>query len=396
MDQFKKTIHITDVENTPHGPKFVYEFNTYDTSQNPDDDDLTIQVNQSLFKDKKYEPKANDKIYFFPGCNIPRFKLKEYYGKHKVAPVKFKIRANVVIMGPESYKDLFVLRSYPRISWDTFSNYIDQIFPIGDPRTLQLKHDMKEVNQNFEYVTILDAVFEDLLSNATPFGLIINVPQDSEGVEIGYNSNFVQVKDEASLDVLKEIMAPNSKYYGQNDILVGLNTGVVMDEDIFNTMKDSFNSPDVENHKVAMAFMANVDYNQSAVYVLLLIREFGTKMRYLKNVDHVNFKSMLTYFNVPVYDLDIDGIINSLLGNGLLTRSSLNLLLPFVKKEMTEKLGYTHLHCEQISFSQEVLNALKEDDEKNPPEEITAGLVKQTVEELAEKVVSSEEPNFNL
>jgi len=395
MDQFKKTIHITGVETTPHGPKFTYEFNTYDVSKNPDDN-LYIQVNQSLFKDKKYEPKANDKIYFFPGCNIPRFKLKEYCSKHKVAPVKFKIRANVVIMGPESYKDLFVLKRDARISWDTFSKFVEDMFPLGDPRTLQLKHDMKDVNENFQYVSVSDDIFEDLTSNTTPFGVMINIPLDENSNPVGYDSHFIQVKDEASYDILKEITAPNSKYFGQDDILIGLNTGVIMDQEIYETIKDSFNSPDVENHKVAMAFMANVDYRESAVYIMLLIREFGNKIYNVKNKDHVNFKSMLTYFGVPILHLNLNDIIDSLLKKKLLTRANLNLILPFVRDEMTATLRYTHLFCEQISFSQAVLDALKEDDEQNPPEEITAGFVKQTVEELSEKVVPLGEPNFNL
>ena len=80
-----KTIITIDNIHTDLGyPKFEYRTIIKYTGRTAISD---------LLGDRVYEPKPKDKIYFFSGCNVPRFKVKQFCEKYKVARVKFEERA---------------------------------------------------------------------------------------------------------------------------------------------------------------------------------------------------------------------------------------------------------------------------------------------------------------
>lgn len=361
MSVFKKTINITGIIDSSNGPKFTYDYLYIDITKDPDKHSgLNFNYDSAIFKDKKYVPKEKDKLYFLPGCNIPRFKLKEYCTTHKVAPVKYRVRANVVIAGPQSYEQLFMIKHNSRISFDTFNTWINTISPLGDLRFLQLKNDLKTVNENFDYITIDRTIFVKLIDKLTPFNIIINIPIRSDNNHpVGNYSTLVCVKDEESLNILNDMSDSNGNFYSQDDVLAELNTGMVLNGDNYQNIRNLLMSADNENTKLAMECMSNCDFKQSALSVLLLLREFGNKMYGTKNKDHVNFKALLTYFKISnLTHIGIDTIIDSLLSKDLLTQTNLDMFLPEVEETMTSNLGYRHFSVQTIKYSDEIMNAL--------------------------------------
>lgn len=358
---FKKTLHITGIIDTAQGKQFEYDYIIVDTKHDPESSVRESDFKNDLFKDKKYVPKEKDKLYFLPGCNIPRFKLKEFCNTHKIAPVKYRVRANVVIAGPDSYKELYTIKTKSLLSYDTFKKWMDNISPLGDLRFLQLKNDLAHVNENFEYILLEREVFQKLLSNETPFNLRINVNKSSRNTNLfeGEYSYLLCLKDQEALDIINEMAKPDSIYYGQDDILSELNTGMVLDDSNFDNIRNLFISNDTENAKLAMECMANCDYKKSAVQILLLLQEFGQKISSIKNKDHVNFKALLTYFGITnIYRVTIDDIVESLISKDLLTQESLDLFLPEVQKVMSESKGFKHFSVGNIILSDDIKNAL--------------------------------------
>lgn len=377
MNQYKRTLYITGVETTPHGQKLLYEIIRVDTSKDPNARHKT-QMDENILKDKKYNIKEGDKIYFFPGCNIPRFKLKEFCNKYKVAPVKYEVRADVVIIGPESYVDLFETITRCRISFEVFNKWLSKIYPIADPRALQLHYDLKEVIENYEYIIFDYPVINSLTQNGTPFGIILDPPKNASSYIDGMRSNFIKVKDDKAYEYLQKILDPASNFYSQDDILKELNTGVVIDEDMYKTLRDLFISKDTENAKVAMTCLANSDYTESCMYILLLLKEFRDKIYAIKDKDHVNFKSMLKYFEISVTNgsIDMDDIILSLMRKKLLTTNLMEKLIPFIHEDLSSELNYSYLTIQKVGFTEDVINAMKQNDPK--PVEISVEDIKNS------------------
>ncbi len=64
-----------------------------------------------------------------------------------------------------------------------------------------------------------------------------------------------------------------------------------------------FKSSDKDNHIMAMEIMANSNYVESALYLLLLLEEYGHRIADCNTKNHVNFKSMVSYFGLRVRDI---------------------------------------------------------------------------------------------
>lgn len=59
-----------------------------------------------------------------------------------------------------------------------------------------------------------------------------------------------------------------------------------------------------------MELMANSDFEKSFVYLLFLLKEFGNKITPLKEAHHVNFKSLLTYFDISIKQVDCINLVD--------------------------------------------------------------------------------------
>ena len=81
---------------------------------------------------------------------------------------------------------------------------------------------------------------------------------------------------------------------------------------------------------MAMEIMANSNYVDSALYLLMLLEEYGHRIADCNTKNHVNFKSMVSYFGLRVRDvdcLDPDDVSKKLVSLNLLTTEWLNILL---------------------------------------------------------------------
>jgi hypothetical protein len=109
--------------------------------------------------------------------------------------------------------------------------------------------------------------------------------------------------------------------------------------------------------------MANCNYKESAVFLLLLFKEhhFVSKMYYSKTKNHVNFKSLLNFFNLSLHrnNLDFDNIIEKLIALDVMNNYNINILLPLINQEAINNLPSKYFKFSSIipnDFVQEFLN----------------------------------------
>ena len=92
----------------------------------------------------------------------------------------------------------------------------------------------------------------------------------------------------------------NCPIYLQDEILKQLNTGnLIINEKKYRELRAFGETGDKDNIVLMMELMANSDYEKSVAYLIFLLREFGQKICQYSEVDHVNFKSLLNFLDIP-------------------------------------------------------------------------------------------------
>jgi hypothetical protein len=167
----------------------------------------------------------------------------------------------------------------------------------------------------------------------------------------------------------------------QDEMLKQLNTGSVLDEEMYTQIHRLFESSDKENTKLAMEAMANCDFQKSAVYLLLLVKKYGEKIYNSGNRHHVNFKSLLKYFQLTnITNISVDEMIDSLRHQKLLSIDNLNRLMPLAMEVIRESGDMDNIKVKDVELSLEAEQAIAENIlDKDPTTQPTAEPVNESL-----------------
>ena len=133
-----------------------------------------------------------------------------------------------------------------------------------------------------------------------------------------------------------------------------------MDKEIYEGMKNLFESGDTSNHRVAMESMANCDYLKSAIYLLFLVKDYKNKMYNSDMKNHINFKSFLRFFDINVkYHMSFDDIVEILIKKDIMTKECLALLMPFATEQVLESGETKYFKATNVVHSPEVEEAMQ-------------------------------------
>jgi hypothetical protein len=148
-------------------------------------------------------------------------------------------------------------------------------------------------------------------------------------VKDAYSSAVHFVEDEYR-DMLDSIQ--NKTIFDESELLAMINgdDAVTITPEVYSQLVKMFESSDQDNHIMAMEIMANSNYIDSALYLLLLLEGYAHKIGDCHTRNHVNFKSMVSYFTLAVKEigwLDPDKIAKKLVTLDLLTKDWTHVLL---------------------------------------------------------------------
>ena len=335
VDKIKTRIHI-------------HKFNPleYEVRKLIDDEKVTMNNLSLNIKTDPYVPKKNDKIYFIPGTTIPRFKIKDFCENYQVSIVKYKDKADVFFIGPDSYKELLYDARHEAFRKSDMISYFENNLKKGVGNHDQFLQDLKNADSN--HVTV-----HYYARTALKEG---KVGQIFSKYSV-YLSNLY-FRDEKACQSFVDIQN-NPNIYDQKEILSRLNS-TVMDEASYISVERMLKSSDKNNVRLAIETMANCDYQKSAVYLLLLMKEYGTQIYDAPNYHHVNFKSLLKFFGITnVRGIYYDDIIKSLINTKLLNQTNLDKLSPLVLKN-SQNIGTSYFKVKVIKPVKRINDALDE------------------------------------
>jgi hypothetical protein len=307
-----------------------------------------------------YVPAKGDKLWFYPGCDVPRFKVKQFCMNHDVAVVKYKDKSSVRFMGPESIREMIESYNGRFVPKDIFLAWLDNVMcnayvPLRDAVIATQSTEVYIRNPALGSFCKKDLFGTKVLFQRTD--------------EAAYK-NIDYIKDDENYQQLTD-MINDTGLRPQDDLLSLLNTGVEMDQKMYEDIHRLFESSDKENTRLAMEAMANCDFQKSAVYLLLLLKEYGSKISDSGNKHHVNFKSLIKYFQIRnLENMSVDNMIDSLRHQKLLSVDNLNRLMPLAMETIRKQGDLQNIKIKDVELSTEAEISVAEnilDQQSIPP-----------------------------
>ena len=266
---------------------------------------------------KGYVPAQGDSIYLMPGVNIPRVKLKDLALDLGVKIVRDPSRANVIISGKATMNKITCGHWLRSAKTEDFTAYVEWL-------KTHMGFDMYYTNK---YDTAVAACNPDVIY--MEYGTANDMNSKGFNMTSAMSSAIYFVEDEYR-NMLDDIQ--NKPIFDESELLAMINgdDAVTITPEVYQQLVKMFQSSDQDNHIMAMEIMANSNYIDSALYLLLLLERYAHRISDCHTKNHVNFKSMVSYFNLAVKEiawLDPDKIAKHLMDLGLLTKDWTHILL---------------------------------------------------------------------
>ena len=338
-----------------------------------------LETNISSFVNAKgYVPKQGDMIYLLPGVNIPRVKLKDLALNLGIRVVRDPEKANVIFSGKSTLGKMTT----------------SQWYYIADANTIF--ENVKTIARDDYYIEKLETALA--ASGATKICANWSDMRSSlcRGNSDIYDSSYVYGIEPEYQEAYDAIQGKN--IYDESELIANINgdDSTVIDEEVFQQLKNMFESSDSDNHILAMEIMANSHYENSVLYLLMLISDFSGVISNTHTKNHVNFKSMLAYFNwVPrqVSHMNADDIIKIIDEKGLLTLDMIKILYKEYTGDIHRNIAYDEVfEIKEVTIKQDYLDKLNLTSLNliNPEElEVTDSVDEIVTDELIEAAINN-------
>ena len=327
---------------------------------------------------KGYVPTKGDTIYLLPGVNIPRMKLKDLALNLGIRVVRDPAKASVVFSGKSSVGKVTTSNWYYFADAETILNNVKKMCKD------QYYIDKLETAITATGSTRVCSNWSDMRNTLCNGDMAIYESQYLFGIEAEY------------LDTYNDIQSKS--IYCESELITNINgdDSTIIDYDVYRQLQTMFESSDDDNHVLAMEIMANSHYEKSVLYLLMLIADFNHIISNTHTRNHVNFKSMLAYFNwVPrnIGNQDADDIIKIIDRKGLLTLDMIQVLYREYTKDIHRNIAYDEVfEIKEITIKQDYLDKLNLTSLNliNPEElEVTATVDEIVTDELIETAITN-------
>ena len=348
----------------------------------------TFNINQN-----GYTPMKGDKLYFLPGVNIPRIKLKDLATKFGIRTVR-DVSEATILFGSSKTKDKMtgytwkykIPTTIVQLFFETYKNDMD------DYQYSKLENALEFYTE--EYILTDWSTARTFTDNDLPqWNSYSQQPQF-----LSFNSSR-----NTSSEHVHEINKDYIHLYGlikgreiidESCLLDQLNgdDAVIIDADMFTQLSTMFNSSDDDNHILAMEIMANSKYKESLLYIEMIFKNHAYTIGQSSSKNHVNFKSLLSYLNKNnrYMDTSLDDIMDSLISKKVLTKDKVDILLENYSEEIKNRGDSTYFKVQTITVNEDTLSLLNENYNYKVIEDYEPSIVENLEEEELDEVIEDE------
>jgi hypothetical protein len=270
-----------------------------------------------------YDITPGDTFYFAPGVIIPRVKLKDMYSQNNIKNVRTIDVASKVFIGRKTLNTLTDHCWYHHCDTNSFKEFLDAAMNCKSIDPYYYDKCITALEFYTSDKVIFDYNTRRVLANCTIYNF-------QTGALSGSSDNFGRVLDE-HIDLVNYMM--NNTIYDERALIPHINgpDAVSINEEMFQTICTMFNSSDRDNWTVAMEIMANSDYDEGLMYLLLLMYEHGGRMEEVPSKNHVNFKTLANFLGLKTSYLSItrDRIVDILIDKEGITKERMDYMLNY-------------------------------------------------------------------
>jgi hypothetical protein len=341
----------------------------------------------------EYTPMKGDKLYFLPGVNIPRIKLKDLATKFGIRTVR-DVNEATIIFGSSKTKDKMTGSSWKykiptplvQLFFETYKNDMDD-------------YQFSKIETALEFYTE-EYILTDW-STARNF-TDTDCPQfNSYSLQPAY-LDYVNNKKSSSeyvYDVTTEYLSifnslKDREIIDESCLLDQLNgdDAIIIDADMFTQLSTMFNSSDDDNHILAMEILANSKYKESLLYIEMIFKNHSYSIGNCHTKNHVNFKSLLSYLGKSnrYIDTSLDDIMDSLISKKVLTKDKVDILLENYGHEINNRGDSTYFKVQTITVNEDTLSLLNENYNYKVIKDYEPSIVENLEEEELDEVIEDE------
>ena len=245
------------------------------------------------------DPSGNDKLYFLPGSNVPRFKVREKY---------------TCTITPEKATAFFVNEETLDGSTALFQHY-KNVYPLTKAELNHFKDWAKHLHQTHLAPMLLSITENINIENICLTEACWLKFRNTRNFSSGYTSiadllttssyNFKTKCSDSEYQIFaipkNSILRTTPIIYSEKALLKILNEdNLIIDEEKYMELRAFGNTNEHDNLVLMMELMSNSNFEKSILYLLLLLKEFGRRMDAVSESEHVNFRSLLSYLDVDI------------------------------------------------------------------------------------------------
>lgn len=372
---FKKQIVITDI--TQEGIQFTTRLALHKSEL------AEGAISEVLADTTEYQFSASDKIFFMPGCTVPRFKVKQLCEATGMSVGKTPDNATVIIKGDNTEQEI-VQEEYisQYITVEECLNWIEKNYSVGNLGTLSIKQELSK-DDTFDLVVLYGYNVQRAVRTGAADQ---NYRWVKQTVNSSASSINIWISEDKKLRDFDKILDTMKPIVYQNNLLAIINSSNIMTEEMYHEAVKMFESEDNNNHVLAMELMANCDYQKSAIYLLLLLKNHSSEINNRKEKDHVNFRSLCSFFDISAGEsLTLDEIIEVCTRINAIGTEELPVLMKLVKEDMSDDLSSTFFRVKDIEPNDDLTEAIERADRIRQ-----AKLASQTAAPVTEKAETNE------
>jgi hypothetical protein len=311
-----------------------------------------------------YVPKSKDRLYFYPACNVPRYKVREWGKKNDISITVKEDKATAKFATSESIKSCIDYGTYLKcerlkfISWLGTNNYDvsihSGIITALTNSTNEFIYIERYRSNMSAFLTTID--WQGNPSSSAKRGLIQGLYE--KGNKIATTDYFsAETITQDNYKIIDSILQ-STVLFDQEDIISIINEdAITIDKVMYSRLRDMFGNNSKADHLVALEIVGNSNINPSLHHILLLLREFSQNIMNLKESKHINFKSLLEYIGIrrsDMYYLNEDKIVNILMDKNVLTLGNVKELADGIKIVMKQNADTQHFLISKITVSNKI------------------------------------------
>jgi len=273
-----------------------------------------------------YVPASKDKLFFFEGCNVPRYKVRDW-GKKNDATVTIKPDTATALFARKTSIYEYLNHEYVvRVNKISFLSWLDKNYNIGDGNISVLYKEVEDHPENIVYLGGWLAQYKGkeirgcLSPRKSPHHPDSSYKMQLVSFDMGADRNTDMYEiHPLKWDALTHLVT-NSNVCSQESLISYINeNAAIITEEYFEELRVMLGSEQTRDKVLALEIMASCQIEPSMHYVLLLMKEFSNTIYAMKEHKHVNFKSLMDFLGLPSLYLSDDMVITTLMKHNLLT-----------------------------------------------------------------------------